>query len=113
MTRSEPPRTLLPPVITKHLDAIRALCREYGVARIDVFGSAVTPSFDPTRSDIDFLVDYAPETDLGPWLKRHFELQRRLTSLLGHPVDLTMAGGLRNRYVIQAINETRHLLYAA
>ena len=32
----------LPPIIAPHLDAIRALCRQYGVARLEVFGSAAT-----------------------------------------------------------------------
>lgn len=99
--------------IREQLESIRALCVEYGVARLDVFGSALTPRFDPERSDIDLLVEYARETDLGPWMKRHFELQRCLTSLLGRPVDLTMAGGLRNPYFIRAVNQTRQQLYAA
>lgn len=64
----------LMPRLSAHLEAIRALCRAYGVARLDVFGSAVTAAFDPARSDIDFLVEYDPETDLGPWLNRHFAL---------------------------------------
>ncbi len=100
-------------LIEQHLEAIRALCREYGVARLEVFGSATTGAFDPARSDIDFLVEYAPETDLGPWLKRYFEFRDRLAALLGRPVDLVMAGALRNPYFIRSVNESRQLLYAA
>ncbi len=99
--------------VADNLSAIQALCQEFGVARLDLFGSAATGEFDPARSDIDFLVEYAPETDLGPWLKRFFELRERLSSLLGYPVDLIMAGAPRNPYLIRSINKNRRLLYAA
>jgi predicted nucleotidyltransferase len=105
--------TLVIPEIMANIDAIRALCREYGVARLDVFGSATTDAFDPDRSDIDFLVDYARETDLGPWMSRHIEFRDELAALLGRPVDLVMDGGLRNKYFIRSVNATRQLLYAA
>ncbi len=101
------------PLIEQHQEAIRALCREYGVARLELFGSAATDQFDPDRSDIDFIVDYAPETDLGPWLKHYFEFKERLEALLGRPVDLVMAGAMRNPYFIRSVNESRRLLYAA
>jgi len=103
----------VPTVVDEHLEAIRALCREYGVARLEVFGSAETDRFDPATSDVDFIVDYAPETDLGPWMGRFFELKERLEELLGRPADLVMAGGMRNPRFIKAANETRRLLYAA
>ncbi|HEY7030615.1 MAG TPA: nucleotidyltransferase domain-containing protein [Thermomicrobiales bacterium] len=101
------------PLVADRLDEIAALCREFGVVRLDVFGSAATGAFDPERSDIDFLVEYAPETDLGPWLGRHFELRERLASLLGRPVDLVMAGATRNPYMLRSIEASRRMLYAA
>ena len=54
-------------MIAEHLEAIRALCREYGVLRLEVFGSVCTPEFDPERSDVDFLVEYPEDYDFGPW----------------------------------------------
>jgi predicted nucleotidyltransferase len=99
--------------ISDQIETIRELCREFGVARLDLFGSATTAAFDPERSDIDFLVEYDPTSDLGPWMKRHFELQRRLSDLLGTSVDLVMTGGFRNPYFIQSINQTRQVIYAA
>ena len=101
------------PVVVENLPTIAALCREYGVVRLDLFGSAATGEFDPARSDIDFLVEYAPNADLGPWISRFFELRQRLSDLLGHPVDLVMAGAPRNPYLIRSINKSRRLLYAA
>jgi predicted nucleotidyltransferase len=101
------------PLVERHLDAIRALCREYGVARLEIFGSAATGEFDETHSDVDFIVDYPPDYDFGLWLGRYFELKDRLESLLGRPVDLVMAGAMRKPRFIQSANASRRLLYAA
>ena len=101
------------PLLVRHLDAIRALCREFGVARLEVLGSTSTPEFDPEQSDVDFLVDYPEDYEFGPWLKRYFELKERLASLLGRPVDFVMVDAPKNRYFIRSMNETRQLLYAA
>ena len=100
-------------LIDRHLGAIRALCREYGVARLDVFGSATTDAFDPDRSDVDFIVEYPPDYEFGLWLTRYFEFKERLEALLGRPVDLVMAGAMRKRRFIESANESRRLLFAA
>ncbi|MFT4041048.1 MAG: nucleotidyltransferase domain-containing protein [Thermomicrobiales bacterium] len=103
----------LPAIIAPHLDAIRALCREYGVVRLEVFGSALTPKFDPETSDIDLLVEYPPDYDYGPWLSHYLDLNERLTALLGRPVDLVMMGAVRKPRFIESIRDNRRLLYAA
>jgi predicted nucleotidyltransferase len=48
----------LHPDVAIHLDEIRAAAERYGVAKLEIFGSANTPRFDPQRSDVDFLVHY-------------------------------------------------------
>lgn len=53
------------PEIDQHIDEIHDLCRKFGVRRLDVFGSATSDACDLTRWDVVFLVEYAPETDLG------------------------------------------------
>jgi hypothetical protein len=100
-------------LLLQHTEVIRSLCREYGVARLELFGSATRPDFDPNRSDIDLLVEFAPGTDLGPWMSRFIELRDHLQALLKRDVDLVMASGLRNPYLIRAIEHERQLLYAA
>jgi predicted nucleotidyltransferase len=100
------------PVIAEHLEAIHALCREFGVTRLEVFGSVCTSDFDPERSDVDFIVDYPPDYDFGPWLTRFFALQEALADLLGRKVDLVMKRAMRKKYFILSANETRQLLYA-
>jgi len=100
-------------LIDVHRHQIIALCREFGVTRLELFGSAATSDFDPERSDIDFLVDYPPDYDFGPWAARHFELKERLETLLGLPVDLVMTSAMRKPRFIESVNQTRRLLYAA
>lgn len=100
-------------LIERHLDAIGALCREFGVTRLELFGSAATGDFDPERSDIDFLVEYPPDYEFGPWATRYFEFKERLEVLLGRPVDLVMASAMRRPHFIEAVNESRQVLYAA
>ncbi|MBA3414399.1 MAG: nucleotidyltransferase domain-containing protein [Chloroflexia bacterium] len=64
-------------LIEENLEAIRALARDYGVAQLEVFGSVCTLEFDPERSDVDFLVEYPPGYDFGPWLGRLQVTKRR------------------------------------
>jgi predicted nucleotidyltransferase len=101
------------PIIETHLNDIAALCAEFGVAKLEIFGSISTNAFDESRSDIDFLVTYHDDFDLGPWFQRHFELKERLSELFGRPVDLIMATEHRNPYIRESINATRRVLYAA
>ena len=101
------------PLIEDNLDAIRALCREYGVRRLDLFGSAATGAFDSAVSDVDFIVEYPPGYDFGPWLTRYFDFKDRLEVLLGRSVDLVMVGAMRKPRFIESVNASRRLLYAA
>ena len=42
------------------LPEIMALCERYGVAQLELFGSATGATFDPASSDYDFLLKLAP-----------------------------------------------------
>ena len=89
------------------------LCRQYGVRRLELFGSAATDAFDPSRSDLDFLVEFLPEQELGPWLRHYFAFQTELAQLFGRSVDLVMAEAAKNPYFQRELERTRRLLYAA
>ena len=99
-------------VIDKHREQIAALCERFGVRRLEVFGSAASGSFDPERSDVDFLLDFGAGYD--PTLfARYFDLKEALEKLLGRNVDLVMLGALKNPYFIESVNRTRKPVYAA
>jgi uncharacterized protein len=94
--------------------AISELCTRFGVQRLEVFGSAASgEGFDPQKSDLDFIVEFRPDQDLGPWLQHYFALRDALSSLFGFPVDLVMSSAMKNPYFIREANRTRTMLYGA
>ncbi len=97
--------------LTLDRDAIVALCHEYGVKRLAVFGSAVTEDFDPDRSDVDFLVEFLD--GLSSKFDAYFDLKEALERLSGRSVDLVMPKALENPYIAQAVRRTAEELYAA
>lgn len=99
-------------LLTDKLEEITALCRRYRVRRLEVFGSAAGGPFDPQTSDLDFLVDFHP-LQPGERADAYFGLREDLETLLQRPVDLVMTRAIRNRYFLQAVEETREVLYAA
>ena len=101
------------PLIEENRDAIESLCREFGVARLEVFGSIVSGQFDPEQSDVDFIVEYPEGYDFGAWLLRYFEMKDRLGGLLGRPVDLVMPPALKNKWLRRQANKTRTELFNA
>lgn len=98
--------------IQENLAVIADICSRHRVARLEVFGSAVGADFDAQSSDLDFLVDFEADADLGPWLSTYFDLKRELEELLARSVDLVMPGAMRNPYFIREVNRTRQLIYA-
>jgi len=93
--------------------ALAALCRRFGVARLEVFGSAARGTgFDPERSDADFLVTFkrAARNDLAAFA----DLKDALEKLLGRPVDLVEREALeasRNFIRRRAILEQAETVY--
>ncbi len=84
------------PILEQHKPAIADLCRHYGVLRLDVFGSATTPDFDPERSDFDFVLElayYGPES-----ARRFIGFAGALEALLGRPVDLVFDRAMKQRF---------------
>ncbi len=99
-------------LIDTHRARITALCRQYGVRRLDVFGSAIGPDFDPATSDVDFLVEFA---DLSPadYAEQYFALRESLVALLGREVDLVVERAVKNPYFLESVRRSRELLFAA
>ncbi len=97
--------------IADRKDEIARICRRYRVSRLEVFGSAARgDDFDPETSDVDFLVDYHPPT-LPGIAKRRMGLLRELRSVLGREVDLLRIGTVKNKYLQNAIDRSRELVY--
>ena len=99
-------------VFSQHRPELEALCRRHGVLRLEVFGSAAKGQERAGESDLDFLVEFeAPPP--GGYANAFFSLQESLEALYGIRVDLVVASAIRNPFFLQAIEQTRMLLYAA
>lgn len=96
-------------IVERHLPAIAELCRQFGVRRLDLFGSAAMGRFDPQHSDLDFLVEFEPEAQ-G---KSYFRLLEEFEKLFGRRVDLLTEPGLENPYLRRRIESERRTLFPA
>lgn len=101
------------PEVAFDLKAIRALCVEFGVSSLEVFGSASAGPFDPFDSDADFLVVFH-EDDARRGFDHFAHLlvfEDRLAEILDRPVDVTSATTFRNPYFARTVKRSRRLLY--
>ena len=99
-------------LIEQHRSALSDLCRKYDVHRLDIFGSALRPDFDPTHSDLDFVIEFNNFT-VDNAADRYLGLLIDLEDLFGRKIDLVSYPAIRNPYFKQIVDQTRVLLYAA
>lgn len=92
-------------------EEIAKVCRAHGVQRLRLFGSASGDRFDASRSDVDILVEFAPE--VSDVFDAYFGLKEDLERLLRRPVDLVMANAVRNPYFAASAFAHAEELYAA
>lgn len=100
------------PALNSRRDAIAALCRKYGVVRMDVFGSAIRDDYRSGESDIDLLADFGDQ-DPFELIDAYFGLLDELRAILGPNVDLVMSDAIKNPYICAEVDRTKQLLYAA
>lgn len=97
------------PLIAEKRDEIVALCRRYGIRKLEVFGSAATGAFDPATSDVDLLVD------LGEYdafvADRYLDLASDLEALFNRRVDLITEVSIRNPYLRASIDSQRETVF--
>jgi predicted nucleotidyltransferase len=79
-------------IVHEHRDRIREIAERHRGRTVRVFGS-VARGDAHQGSDIDFLVDFEPDSSLFDLL----HLAEELEQLLDHRVDVVSAGGLKDR----------------
>lgn len=87
-------------------------CREHGIARLELFGSALGESFS-RESDVDLLATL--RTNARPTLLDWASMQAELAALFGRPVDLVSRRAIersRNPYRRHSILSTATPIYA-
>ena len=98
--------------LSNYADELSNLCADYGVKRLELFGSASRTDFDLEESDLDFLVEFATSNSLGAF-DRYFGLKEDLEQLFERPVDLVEVKAIKNPYFRQAIEQDKVSVYAA
>ena len=96
--------------VTRNLPRIVALCEHYGVSHLELFGSGTGPRFNSESSDLDFLVELDAQSP-GSRARRWLGLADALEHLLGRHVDLVNPRYIRNPYFLQAVNNSRTVIY--
>jgi uncharacterized protein len=98
--------------ISEKQDQLARLCKQFGVKRFEVFGSAAGQGGFNSDSDLDFLVEFLPTTPTQH-SDAYFGLLDALRSLFHRPVDLLEIRAIHNPYLMESINRQRVELYAA
>jgi len=98
------------PILSGHLPEIAALCRRFGVVRLEVFGSATTGKFDPSRSDIDLIAAFSATREPG-YADRYLDFADALERLFGRRVDLLTRGSIRNPRFAEMIRNQAVTIY--
>jgi predicted nucleotidyltransferase len=99
-------------LVEQRRSELERLCQRYHVGRLELFGSAATGNFNPTASDLDFLVDFLPL----PPIERadaYFGLLHGLEDLFRRKIDLVTVQAAENRWFLRTIDPERRVLYAA
>jgi predicted nucleotidyltransferase len=97
--------------IDQHRQAIADLCRQFGVRKLELFGSCASEQFDPARSDVDFFYEF--DSDPSSLADRFFGLLEGLERVLGRKVDLVSSSDVSNPFFLRVANQHRVTLYAA
>jgi predicted nucleotidyltransferase len=99
------------PLLIEKRNQIAALCRQFGIRKLEVFGSAATGAFEPETSDIDFIVDLGEYDDtVGA---RYMGLAAALEELLGRRIDLVTERSIRDPFFLTTVAKQRQTMYEA
>ena len=90
-------------------EGLAAFCRRSGIRRLSFFGSVLREDFGP-ESDIDVLVEFAPDARIG--LLEFVALQRELGEFLGREVDLHTPASL-SHFFRDGVVDSAEVAYAA
>ena len=96
-------------LIEDNREAIIELCKQYGMRKLALFGSAATGTFDPDTSDLDPVIEFL---DYGPGVSsRVIHFADALGVLFRRSVDLVFESVLSDPDFRQAVVETQEILF--
>ena len=92
-------------------EQIAGLCQRYGISELSLFGSVLRDDFDPTRSDVDLLVEFLPEQNIGFF--KFVEIEEEFSKLFrGRRVDLVSKNSI-NRWIRKQVLQEATPIYGA
>ena len=92
---------------------IEDFCKRWKIIEFSFFGSILREDFRP-NSDIDILVEFAPNSSWG--LFDHAKMEEELSQILDRPVDLVSKNAVKNSHNWirkQNILQSAEVYYAA
>lgn len=98
-------------VIEENIELLKTLCRKYNVRTMYVFGSAQSGDLTD-ESDIDLLISFE-EISIEDYTDNYFNLHYDLEKIFNRKIDLVTENSLGNPILIESINKSKQLLYAA
>jgi len=96
-------------IVEKNIDRLKKLCNKYKVAKLYVFGSAITTHFSK-ESDIDFLVTF-DNVELQEYADNYFDLKFSLEDLFNRKIDLLEEKAIKNPFLKKSIDSSKKLIY--
>ena len=97
-------------ITDEQMARVRDLCAEYGVVKLQLFGSAATDAFDPTRSDVDLIGTFADPEERG-YARRYLRFAEAMEALFGRRVDLMTDWPIRNPFLQRSVDQTRRTIF--
>lgn len=97
--------------VDEQQEEIAAACRQYGIERLFIFGSAIRDDFRPGDSDIDLLVEFGP-IDVKNKFHAYLDAREAFRRIFNADVDLVMRGAVKNQIITKEIDRTKKLIYA-
>lgn len=100
-------------LLTSKSKEIQQLCQKYEVELLYAFGSVTGKSFDPTRSDLDFLVSFKKGLTPKQMGANMLAMMDDLEALFSRKVDLLRERPFANPYFAKAVEASKKIVYAA
>ena len=99
-------------IIQSRLMKMVELCKKRNVRCLALFGSSTGDRFDPSKSDLDFIVEFNPMSPIQH-ADKYFGLLEDLQQVFEMPIDLIELGPIRNPFFRKVIEETQVVHYEA
>jgi predicted nucleotidyltransferase len=99
-------------LIEEHIDEIAQLCQQYGVRKLELFGSACRGEFDPETSDLDFVAEFVDRQNVS-YLDRFLDFADAIEALMGRKIDLVTSTSSMSPHFRRELNNCRTVVYEA